>query len=1322
MKRIALLLCWMIIHLLPASAQHEGTIWNYEHLSKNDGLSSNRITALCDDRYGRIWIGTSQGLDIYDSRTLKKIEAYAGLEICSLRDTGDRILIGTTLFVEAYDYASGRFTRLTWEGKDVGYVRTILQVGDRIYLKTQRQLFQCNGERLTLLADDTPYEYMCCDKFGQLWGLDKDKVCRIAPSFEVTASYKLSSIDRSPLVGIQLFTDSKGCIWVGTVKDGLFRYNRSKDEFHQEPIASRFGVPEIENIGNMNEDRYGRLWIGHNNGVAVYDDNNDFFCNYVCERNDNAVLNTVITIFPTRRGNMLLGTYFAGLFSIGDLESGVEYHTLGTVGTRRSLNVTANGILRDRKGNWWVATNCTGIDVLDPAGNFLRRISSRNRGINDNIIALQRDSIGNLWAGSLSSGLYRFLPNGSVRHYTRRSDQRGSLSGSNVQLLYPLNADTLFVAHEKGIDLYRYATDDFTTLCQCGPVDFAFYDLFAHGDTICFVNFKSVLSYSRSSGRITEYPAPEPEGIQPYFQCGWMDAAGTLWLGTTKGDVWRFEAGRFTTAVHDHPKINSGIAGMRGDTEGRLWMAAGNDLFRLDSAGHLRRYSLARGMETHEFNVRSAYVGSDGEICFGTTNGLVCFWPSKLEHAASQPVTLFLSGLKLFNKPVSVGDPVLQLPLNDTKEIILNHDQTFLSFEISIIDYDIFRTSSYSCLYRLEGFDDNWYELGPQREISYTGLATGRYRLTVRLTSDDGKLLEERRITIRVRPPTLLSGPMIGAYVLLLGMIVWQFIRLIRRQRYARSLVEQARREQETRSRINAMKLDFFSYITYEFKTPLSVISTLQDSVLPPSNGDSGSDPEIFRRNIERLGFLVDQLLDFRNIESRNIALTIRKYDFVPFLGKIYQAFVPLYERKQIAHEFQTDVQSLPMPFDAAKMEMMLGNLLSYTFKSVQPGGECRLRLSTGNERAILELFNSGPCLNEEQREAVFRSYDSGGLPGSGIGLTLVKSIAQLFDMRLSVEAVPQRGNTYRIVIPIGQDDGTVTEQPGTSTGIVNRIVDNTIYFEDASQPCFLDADGHRKFRILLVENDADSKRVLAKRLQKHFHVSSAATGDEALLLLKSQNIDLVISDMQLSDTNGADLCAAIKKSNRTRHIPVILESFEFPGENRIRALQCGADALFQKPINLQELFLQLNNLLRTKDVLRDYYMTAGNAGVQTAELNNTDERFILDVTNYIYGHLDDPNLSVNDLAQQVNVSRTQLYLSMKRLVNQTPSAYILQIKMREAAKWLQNTDKTSSEISYLLGYCNPNHFSRQFKEFYGTTPSEYKRRQTKNRQASENR
>lgn len=309
------------------------------------------------------------------------------------------------------------------------------------------------------------------------------------------------------------------------------------------------------------------------------------------------MLNTVICIFRTRRQDMLLGTYFSGLFRVGNLDSGVEYYTLGTSGpSLRTRNVAANGIQRDVQGNWWVSTNSAGINVLDPSGGFLRRISSRNADINDNILSLQRDVRGNLWAGSLASGLYCLAPDGRIRHYTSRAGDTASISSGNVLLLCPLNADTLFVATEKGIDIYRYATDSFGPVCKCGKEEFAFYDAQIHGDKVWFINFLfGALLRPSAKGRSRSFSFPETD-TRPYIQCGWVDGGGCLWLGTTKGDIWRFEEGRFSPAVQNHPQINGGIAGMRGDASGNLWLAAGNDLFRLDTARRLRRFSLAKGM------------------------------------------------------------------------------------------------------------------------------------------------------------------------------------------------------------------------------------------------------------------------------------------------------------------------------------------------------------------------------------------------------------------------------------------------------------------------------------------------------------------------------------------------------------------------------------------------------------------------------------------------------------------------------------------------------------------------------------------------------
>jgi len=294
--------------------------------------------------------------------------------------------------------------------------------------------------------------------------------------------------------------------------------------------------------------------------------------------------------------------------------------------------------------------------------------------------------------------------------------------------------------------------------------------------------------------------------------------------------------------------------------------------------------------------------------------------------------------------------------------------------------------------------------------------------------------------------------------------------------------------------------------------------------------------------------------------------------------------------------------------------------------------------------------------------------------------------------------------------MPIIQDDNLKISSLNTHTNIVDQIVDNTMYIEEQAYSQNNNEEGKNGFQILLVENDADTKKILKKKLQEHFHVLIASNGSEALLLMKSQNADVVISDIMMPETDGYELCKKIKENSKTRHVPVILITSDLSAESKIKGFQSGADAFLQKPINIQELFLRLDNILKNKNILRSYYSNLNLPNVGKQEVNNADEEFIREMTEYIYDHLADTDLSVHQLARHVNVSRTQLYLNIKRLTDQTPSSFVLNIKMAQAKKMLLTTSMTSSEISYKLGYCSPNHFSRQFKDFYKLSPSEFRK------------
>jgi len=1298
------------------SGQVDQVIKNYIHISKNDGIVSNTVTSLSDDIYGRIWIGTTTGLNIFDSNQLSIVERHAGSYIYSLYDTGTEMLIATQGYLEAYDYELGTYSRLTNDehgdnDKDIKYISSIFRYHDQIILVGNGAIYGYAGGKVRMIKNDIPYYIMNVDKFGTLWALYRDIVYKIDDDFNIIRSYKLTSSDKSPLTGICLYPDSKGTVWVGTVKDGLYRYNRAFDDFKKENIVDTYEINEIENIGSINEDKYDRLWIGHNSGLAVYDYNNNYFKNYKLENSYNITLTTTITgIYMTKGQDMVLGTFFTGFFYIKELNSNMSFSNLGDSGGKTGI-VTANGIIKDKNDNLWIGTNCMGISVLDRDKNIIRHINHTNAGINDNIVSLEIDNNDNVWAGSLSNGLYKITPNGRITHYIHRQNDTTSLAGSRVYGLYSLNKDSLVVATNKGIDIYLHGKGIFSNIVPSTTEDFASFNIYEYKNYIYIIDIYSFFRFDRNSGRTEKFNFPQY--LDNQFQCSYMDERGRLWIGTTKGELLLFEHDKLVNYISDNKKINNRIANIQGDRNQNLWLASGNDILQISPDKKIRKINLAWGLGENEFNVRSCYTDKDKTIYFGTTDGLLSFNPQDITPQEKKAPELYISDFKLFKNSVTPGEThILEKHINNTTKLTLNNNQNFISFTVASVDFNTDEGVSYKCMYMLENFDNNWYEVNPaSNEIIFTGLSTGKYMLHIQLTSEEEEVLASKGIEIVVKPPFMLSWYMIILYAAIFVIVLWLITRFVKRQRLTIEIIDQAKRKQEELTKLNALKLDFFTYISHEFKTPLAIISTLQEEIISNSS-ELDSDINIFKRNVKRLEYLINQLMDFRNMESQHASVEYGKYDIIPFIEGIYESFTLLYKQKRIEHQFITEISSLPMMFDADKMEKLIGNLLSNTFKHTQQGGKCYLKIVREEDKLVIDIYNSGVCFTNEQKVVIFQPYyrtnTSSTYPNSGMGLAIVNSIAKLLNIELDVIAVENEGNIFRIRIPVIQDDSIEISPSSMQNKIVNQIIDNTMYIEE--QTNYFTENSSTTFQLLIVDNDTDTRKMLKRKLQDHFRILIASTAKEALQLLKSQNMDLIISDIYMSEMDGYSFCKEVKGNPLTQHIPVFLITSESSAEAKIKGFQSGADAFLRKPINIQELILRIDNMLRRKNVLRNYYSGINQSIIEKTEVNNTDEIFIKDLTEYIYSNLSDPDLSVHRLVQHFNISRTQLYFNIKRLTDQTPSQFILNIKMARAKQLLLSTELTSSEISYKLGYCNPNHFSRQFKEFYHISPSIFRK------------
>ncbi len=1312
MKKISLT-CIIILSTMVILAQEYGVIKNYFQISKSSGLANNNVTEICSDIYDRIWIGTSEGLNIYDSKRTVDVSRYNGLRIFSLFSTKTEMLVGVAEYLEAYNYETGQYTRVRHRGSDVSYTTSIIQVDHEIVVLAGKKIYKYKEGQLELIQKHAPYNDISVDKFGTIWAINYDQVSRLDKDFNLINTYTPKNHDLSPLIILCIFPDSIGSVWIGTKKDGLFRYNRTDDKFLKEDVTRKFGIKEIENIGSIHEDRYHGLWIGHNNGITVYDYTNNSLKNYILENSDGIAQNTTVTsLYRIPSGNMVVGTYFTGFIFINELSSRIKFKNLSD--SKNTLgNVAANGIVKDYNDRLWVATNYTGINILDSKENTLKQLNQSSYPINNNIVSLSLDKSGDIWAGSLSNGLYRITPNYQIRHYVNNPNDSNSLSGSSIDAIFVINADSVAIASNKGIDFYLNASNSFTNLLKTDNTDFTFCQILSHEDNIYFINFNSIITYNRTTKKTGVYGPKSQPNI--YIQSAYCNNKGELLLGTTQGDIYLFKDERIESYI-TKSRIRNSIAGIQDDSNGNLWVTAGNSIYRISPNKEILKTNLAWGLGNSEFNIRSSFKDDD-RIYFGTYNGLISFDPLSMnttDKTQTKP-KLYIADFKVLNKSV-IPDPdgLLHEHVNTVKNIKLENDQNFISFEIVPISYDE-KQAYYKCFYRLKGLDDNWYEMSPSAsEISFTGLTFGHYTLEIKLETTDQQIIDSRAIIIQILPPFYFKPYMILGYMVIALFILWGVYRFVQKQRNAKKQIENAKREQEEIKKLNAMKLDFFTHISHEFKTPLAVLSTLEDDVLIREE-DKEVEVNIFKRNIKRLEYLINQLMDFRNIESQYATIQLDKYDIVSFTKDLFEAFSPLCRQKAITYEFIPEIDRLPLVFDADKLEMLIGNLLSNGVKHTEYGGRCSLKLYTHQDNVIIEIFNTAKCFSDDQKIAIFQPYNktniSGPYSNSGIGLAIVNSIAKLLGIDLSVISVPNEGNIFRVALSIVEDADMEVNPTNSRSSIVKQIIDNTRYIEE--QGLFdttPENEDKSNFQVLIVEDDSDTKKILKRKLNEYFYTLVASSAEEALLLLKTRDVDVIISDVQMPNMSGYEFCQTLKSNPKFKHIPVILITSERSSEGKIKGFQCGADVYMQKPIHMQELLLRLSNILKSKDTLRSYYSDFTGLHIETAEINNADETFIKKITEYIHNNLEKTELSVGQLAQEANVSRTQLYLNIKRLTGDTPSTFILKIKMEKAKRLLLSTSLTSAEISHRLGYYNPNHFSRQFKEFYGSSPTEFKK------------
>ncbi len=772
---------------------------------------------------------------------------------------------------------------------------------------------------------------------------------------------------------------------------------------------------------------------------------------------------------------------------------------------------------------------------------------------------------------------------------------------------------------------------------------------------------------------------------------------------------------------------------------------------------------------------------SSGEILLGSSNGITSFTPEGFPGNMHRPPVLF-TDLKIFNRSVPIGKygdrSILSQSISATENIELSYKDKVFSLDFIALDYTDSRKNQYE--YMLEGFDDAWIYLENQRVVTFTNIPGGDYVLKIKATNNEGYGNDqEASIDIRIKPPfwqtwwfrilgsAFIIGSFIAFYFVRIYQIQHQKLRLESQvnqrtreialkneqlEENKRVLEDQSEELQVINARLvkqkseledlnkkvrmaNQAKLKFFTNISHELRTPLTLILGPIDSILSNAKLSNYVKDQLgmMERNTKRLLKLINQLLDFRKLETEHMKLTVVEGNIILFLKEIFMLFSNLAKQKQIDYEFNSQVDELVIWYDTDKIEKIVSNLLSNAFKYTPEGGKIGITLSLKNDpfdqqsRLHILVSDTGIGIEKKKVKHIFERYYSAfeisnlEVTSAGIGLAVTKELVELHKGRISVnskvasEEDSESGTQFNISLPVGKEyfsenerltRDTIPDKPVSQhKNILLDITNPDIQFKDPDPES---ADNKYRPEVLIVEDNADMRDFIRGVLIRNYRIHTAENGKVALELLQSNNISLIISDVMMPEMDGIEFCRHVKENLNSSHIPVILLTAKIDIESQIYGLKTGADDYITKPFNSQILTEKIGNLILLRERLWERFNNQLVFNPREITSNSLDIKLLNKVKEVAERHLSNPDLNVSLFAQEVGMSKSILYEKLKSLTGKTINDFISSIRLKKAAELILASELNLSEISMEVGYLDPNYFSKSFKKHFGVVPSKF--------------
>lgn len=1291
--RMSAIICIILTAgVLNSSAQEAGKLFCRE-IGQPEGLSSDKVTALVQDDMGRLWVGTHKGVNCFDSQKASIPWLFRNNRITSLFRLPGRMIICSVTGMADYSLKTGQWHHIKLDGEEIPNVVSGFTDGEELVFVTNSGIFVYDGKGDPVLSSNNSrgVAHISKDRYGDIWESSQRRIYKVEKESLKTTEFDLPELGPNQSV-TGLYCESSGYVWAWSSAGDLYRYSRTGGKFVKEALIDANGGRIVtDNITCIKENAIGQLLIGYHDGIVSFDKSDRVASRLEYSNPSFDRLHTVTALECSEGGYIFAGSFFNGVFILSPAAYNIALTRLNRPSEEGNTTTVANNIYEFEDESLIVGTNNNSLVYLDKEGRYLDHYGEGRLPAPQDVQTVTADAEGNIWAGLQYAGLYRIDKDGTAEVAI---PMKGRFSGACITDIIQVGHDSLYVATEHGIDMLRPSSMEVHPAIVAKG-ECLYFGVFRTGSNICFVNYYSIFVIDKAGSWKKEVAFESKEGST--FRSGCAGPDGSLILGTDNGEILSFNPMDDSFRVlNNSTLINSEISNLIIDKSGNLWASSGNRMavFSIDGKC-LQEYSLASILERRLFNIRSSWLCHNGDIIFGTTDGFVRFAPDKLIETNQYKKSLHISDVFANGVPISTWLDNGSAHIGDDGELILSHNLSSVTISCSVIDYSPFNSGSNYVQVRVDPVSRMWEKAPSDMTIRSPVLNAGKYFVQWRLCSAGGEVLSTDTIAIRIKPHWMVSPLMIAIYVciaLLASCLAWIYYRREKRRREEQFRIEESRRINE---HFNTRRMELLVNMGNEFKAPISIVSTIL------SSGDISSQ-DLVRNNVTKMRFLVDQMLDLEKFGlKQSDESSAELYDFALFVKKLCAKFVPQLEKNRIHLGMEGCNSELPAMFDAGKMELIICNLLKHMSKVAQSDSSATLSLKNQSGKITLKL-----------RCKVKPSIDAAG----EIGLNIANCLCELSGYRL--EESSDKGD-FEIckVLTIPKAENGSSEMSGLEDygfDITERIADS-VSDEGFSPSEFRDSEGHRKYRMLVVDTDDDHIELIKRSLKQDMHVRSAKSGEEALQKLASGAFDIVLSEIDIPGMSGYDLCRAVKSNESGHTAPVILMNYGMTEQKRLMALAANADQTIEKPVPLPSLFLMIRNLLKSDEEIRNKLMEIRGLDLSSQKMNRSDDKMVEKAIAYIKANLAS-NISIGGLSEALGVSRSRLYDDFNRVTKMPPGDFILKIKMQEACSMLESTNLTASEISYKLGYCNPNHFTRQFKSVFGKTPIAWRREKTESR------